>query len=72
MNYRHKFNIGDIIHVYRDFEGYCGVGVIKQIHHTSVETSYTIHLQTGSYLGNNTPLICYVDECKLKEFKEVK
>lgn len=63
----HKFNIGDKVKVYRAFEGYCGIGLVKDVNLAILYPVYKIELLSGSYLGNDVPYSCAVSEYDLKE-----
>ena len=58
------------VKVYRAFQGYCGIGVIKQGFPTGLIPYYEIELISGDYLGCSAPTTCYVNETDIRGVKQ--
>ena len=57
-----KLAIGTKVKVYRAFQGYCGIGIIKKGFPTGLTPYYEIQLIKGNYGGFKAPTICYANE----------
>ena len=61
-----KLAVGTVVKVYRAFQGYCGIGIIKKGFPTGLTPYYEIELIKGNYGGFKAPTICYANESNVE------